>query len=533
MQINHNIRAMVTQHALYQNNNAMTKSLEKLSTGLKINRAQDDAAGLAMSEQMRTQIRGLGKAKQNAQDGQAALQIAEGGLQEITNLMQRQRELANQAANDTLTATERKYLNDEFQSLTKEVKRIAESTDYNGKNVLIYDPDEDKSFGATKLATFTQEQIREEMVSTLERYFGGNLNGGFSSLGTYGGTSATANTAIENLNKAVAAMGGIVTKDNAHVQIAAIANTALAVFKGDYLKIDTTKGGAGGALGIAATLSSSDLETVQKINKFLQEAERLLTLDGVAGQRAGNIFAAVVAETSFQDRTGLSFTPLKEITNRLTTALNLVDGTNEAAMDAIFGKSASDQMKKDINTMLNIDVSKLDKDVVGLEGVAKVMAWQRDLKDLQEIYRSKGTPGYAASDVLHVGPNYTRGLGGAESNELKVKYAAIDVRGLGLNGLSIDSQKGASKAIDQLDNVIKVASGNRAAIGTYINRLDYTINNIANLEFNTQDAEGRIRDTDFSKETTNFTRNQIMVQASTSMLAQANSLPQAVLGLLG
>ncbi|MCL2208064.1 MAG: flagellin, partial [Fibromonadales bacterium] len=96
MQINHNVRAMVTQHALYQNNGIMSKSLEKLSTGLKINRAQDDAAGLAMSEQMRGQIRGLGKAKQNAQDGIAALQIAEGGLAEVSNLMQRQRELAVQ-----------------------------------------------------------------------------------------------------------------------------------------------------------------------------------------------------------------------------------------------------------------------------------------------------------------------------------------------------------------------------------------------------------------------------------------------------
>src|SRR5215510_14212124 len=103
MQINHNVRAMVTQHALYSNNSAMSKSLEKLSTGLRINRAQDDAAGLAMSEQMRSQIRGLGKAKQNSQDGIAALQIAEGGLAEITNMIQRQRELAIQSATDTVT----------------------------------------------------------------------------------------------------------------------------------------------------------------------------------------------------------------------------------------------------------------------------------------------------------------------------------------------------------------------------------------------------------------------------------------------
>jgi flagellin len=312
MQINHNVRAMVTQHSLYSNNNAMSKSLEKLSTGLKINRAQDDAAGLAMSEQMRTQIRGLGKNKQNAQDGIAALQIAEGGLQEITNLMQRQRELAIQAANDTLTSTERKYLNDEFVQLSQEIGRIASSTDYNGKNMLNYVDDPNKSFGATSSAT-----------------------------------------------------------------------------------------------------------------------------------------------------------------------------------------------------------------------------------------------GKAASYTLHVGPNYSGMIGkeGKYAYQITVTYGSLQCKTTngkwdvkvgttqfmkdGVASISISKYSGAVDAIDKLDSAIKSISGARASIGTYINRLEYTINNIANLEFNTQDAEGRIRDTDFSKETTNFTRNQIMVQSATSMLAQANSLPQAVLGLLG
>jgi flagellin len=311
MQINHNVRAMVTQHSLYSTNNAMSRSLEKLSTGLKINRAQDDAAGLAMSEQMRTQIRGLGKNKQNAQDGIAALQIAEGGLQEITNLMQRQRELAIQSANDTLTSTERKYLNDEFVALSQEIGRIASSTDYNGKNMLNYSSDPNKNFGAS------------------------------------------------------------------------------------------------------------------------------------------------------------------------------ASGSN------------------------------------------------------------------AASYTLHVGPNYS-GMIGAEGKyayEIAVTYGALQCTTSGgkwnvtvgsttfmsggVASISISTNSGATSAIDKLDNAIKSVSGARASIGTFINRLEYTINNIANLEFNTQDAESRVRDTDFAKETTNFTRNQIMVQSGTSMLAQANMLPQAVLGLLG
>jgi len=306
MQINHNINAMITQHALSLNNNAMGKSLEKLSTGLKINRAQDDAAGLAMSEQMRTQIRALGKAKQNCQDGIAALQIAEGGLAEISNIMQRQRELAIQSANDTLTSTERKYLDLEFQELTREIARIAKTTDYNGKNMLNYVDDPNLSFGA-------------------------------------------------------------------------------------------------------------------------------------------------------------------------------------------------------------VDSS-----------------------------------GKAASFTLHVGANYSGMLGadGKYANEMTVTYTTITadpksgtvmVAGVtfgGADGLKITSQTFATNSIDGIDKAIKSISGVRAKIGTFINRLEYSINNIASLEFNTQDAESRIRDTDFAQATTDFTRNQILVQSATSMLAQANTLPQTALTLI-
>jgi flagellin len=277
----------------------MSKSLEKLSTGLRINRAQDDAAGLAMSEQMRSQIRGLGKAKENALNGIGALQIAEGGLAEITNLVQRQRELAIQAANDTLRDSERKYLDDEFQFLTREIGRIANTTDYNGKNMLVNSgTDPNKAFGST-----------------------------------------------------------------------------------------------------------------------------------------------------------------------------------------------------------------------------------------------------STSYTLHVGPNHLAAQ--KYYNEIPVTYTSIaaastgngefsvSIAGVTLHTLSILSQNKSTIAIERLAKVLDQVSAARSNIGTYINRLEYTVNNIANLEYNTQDAETRIRDTDFAKETTNFTRNQIMVQASVSMLAQANSLPQAVLGLLG
>jgi len=311
MRINHNISAMITQTALANNNSSMSKSLEKLSTGLRVNRAQDDAAGLAVSEQMRTQIRGLGKAKQNAQDGIALLQIAEGAAGEITNILQRQRELSVQAANDTLTSTERKYLDNEFQSLSKEINRIAASTNYNGMNLL---DGATTSFGSVNMSGFTTLQ---------------------SGLNAYGA------------------------------------------------------------------------------NK----------LDGSMGSK-----------------------PL----------------------------------------------------------------------------------------TLHIGPNNRMQSDGRTStDEIAISYMAMTQNSLGLTNESITTQAGARSTLDTIDLAIQSVNEVRSNLGTYINRLEYTVANISNLEYNTQDAESRIRDVDFAYETTNFTKNQILVQSSTSMLSQANSLPQNVLSLLG
>jgi flagellin len=136
MRINHNISSMITQGSLYKTNRDMGKNLERLSTGLRINRAADDAAGLGVSENLRTQVRGTSQAMRNAQDGISAINVAEGAANEISAILQRMRELAVQSSNDTLTATERAYTNQEFQALNDEIDRIADVTNYNGMKLL-------------------------------------------------------------------------------------------------------------------------------------------------------------------------------------------------------------------------------------------------------------------------------------------------------------------------------------------------------------------------------------------------------------
>ncbi|HMA63998.1 MAG: flagellin [Fibrobacterota bacterium] len=136
MRINHNISSMTATNALFKSNRDMSKSLEKLSTGLRINRSSDDAAGLAISENLRSMVRGAAQAQRNAMDGTSMLQIAEGAANEISDVLQRMRELSIQAANDTLTSTERAYTNQEFTALRSEIDRIANVTNYNGKELI-------------------------------------------------------------------------------------------------------------------------------------------------------------------------------------------------------------------------------------------------------------------------------------------------------------------------------------------------------------------------------------------------------------
>jgi len=553
MQINHNIRAMVTQQSLSLNDNAMARSLEKLSTGLRINRAQDDAAGLAMSEQMRTQIRGLGKAKRNAQDGQAALQIAEGALGEITNMLQRQKELAVQSANDTLTSTERMYLNDEFQALTKEINRIANNTDYNGKNVLLFDVDPNKSFAATKLDPYNKDIAFLNATNVLYKAFGQNLGSAFASLtATITGTSGanSINKSIASINGVISNLQGILNDGNIKktlMSINAIGATAInsLKLKGDLLHTNTVS-----YMNKVLTdyeQTASNMKTLKALNSFLRDVSDALDAYNAANkgefkakEGAMDDINSTYAKIAGSDITGLSsYTPIgigsfDRIIKQIQDAKSA--GTDEekiAKLGAIFSSNASTQMQTDLRNVLDIDVNKMTVNSTR----DKIAAWQEAINEFKGAYKIYSeadiATGSAASEVLHVGPNYSSGLGGAAANQIKVNYTAVDVRGLGLEAQLIDSREGATKAIDTVQSAIKVVSGNRASIGTYINRLDYTVNNIASMEYNIQDAESRIRDTDFATETTNFTRNQIMVQAATSMLAQANSLPQSVLGLIG
>ena len=288
MRINHNINSLITQNALGSANNGLGKSLEKLSTGLRINRAADDAAGLSVSEQLRTQVRGLNRAKSNAEDGVALLQVAEGAANEISSILQRMRELSVQSANDTLTSTDRSYLQQEYVALADEIDRISDASQYNTQTLI------------------------------------------------------------------------------------------------------------------------------------------------------GN-------------------------------------GANA------FGTSGS------------------------------------------------------SSSILHIGANDAAGIDNITINidTLTTGSLGISTGAAAGSAVGVSTQAAAMASITALDTAITSVNTMRSDMGAYVNRLEHAMNNISNQEFNTQDAESRIRDVDFATESTSFTRNQILTQSSTSMLAQANAVPQGALALIG
>src|SRR3989339_1875234 len=215
MRINHNISAMITTGALDTVGRSLNKSLERLSTGLRINRASDDAAGLAVSEQLRTQINGMDAAKRNASDGISLLQIAEGAANEVSSMLQRMRELAVQSTNDTLTSTERTYTNQEYQALMSEIDRVTSVTQYNGQTLLTGNA---SSFGgASSASSVLQIGPNGGSINQITLSITGTSSGAIGVASSGVSTQASATTALTNIDGAIGSINAMRSNIGAYV----------------------------------------------------------------------------------------------------------------------------------------------------------------------------------------------------------------------------------------------------------------------------------------------------------------------------
>ena len=534
MRIQHNIMAMNAYRNYNNNTSAVSKNLEKLSSGYKINRAGDDAAGLAISEKMRAQISGLSKAQDNVKDGISLVKTAEGALQEVQDMMNRMYKLSVQSANGTFdNEVDRANLQKEVQELKKEINRIADSSNFNGIKLL--DGTWAGSGATAGVSTLKTDLATKAVAATAGSYTAATIN----AAPTADGDTVSYTVALNNGKSFTV---DLTFKDD---------GTTGKLVDADGNEYKATQGGAT-ATEIGDAVASALKEKLGKDFDITNTSGALKFVSKTPGTAAPEVTGlsqtSVIGGTT-TGPTALAITrtaPTDAKTALLNDAFVEYDGTNEE--DAVFELNGK---KFVIADTANVDVSKLsDKGIVVISGSigdtdGEAIAQQLAQKTGMTVeYLTANADGKTAGAK---GFQFSAGAGSASQGGLRLQigdtseaFNQMDViiddmhtKALGIDGVDIGDQDGAAAAIDVLKAAINKVSMTRGTLGATQNRLEHTQNNLSVMEENIQDAEATIRDTDVAKEMMSYTKNNILVQSAQAMLAQANQVPQGVLQLLG
>ncbi|MGO5027890.1 flagellin N-terminal helical domain-containing protein [Candidatus Agathobaculum pullicola] len=559
MRIQHNIMAMNAYRNYTNNTSALSKNLEKLSSGYKINRAGDDAAGLAISEKMRAQITGLETAQKNAKDGISLVQTAEGALTEVHDMLNRMVELATQSANGTYNnETDRLQLQKEVDQLQEEIDRIADSANFNGIKLL-----DGSLAGKSEVNNVAMD------ASTA-------VKGIYTTANTAATTSLT-NLSTDDIGKTI---DYTVTWKDANG--AEQTTTVKLTYQGDGTGIDNTAATknyftdingnkynlqADGTLAQtqvqAAIVASLKADKVFSENFDIAASGTAISLtsklEGSAGAQVVGI--GVSETTSLTGNVGFAtamaggVTRSKEPYDSLQkfNAANLQVGATADELEDLQKKIFELDGNKFLvaNGLSNDQIKGLGDDVTIIDiGTGTIGATQAG-KIAAEITRVTGMETMAnktvadaniiATDIVFTkdklnlnGNELTLQIGDTSDafNQLSVKIQDMHAASLGIDAVDISTQDGAAAAVDIIKNAINMVSDVRGTLGATQNRLDHTINNLSVMTENIQDAESTIRDTDVADEMMAYTKNNILVQSAQAMLAQANQVPQGVLQLL-
>ena len=544
MVVQHNLTAMNSNRMLGVTTSQQAKSAEKLSSGYKINRAADDAAGLSISEKMRKQIRGLTQASTNAQDGISAVQTAEGALTEVHDMLQRMNELAVKSSNGTNSQSDRDAIQAEIDQLTTEIDRVSETTKFNETYLLkgddtatpttTYEYTQKQYTAAKTLYDVTGAEIKEGTVlDNAQTYFTGRTATGTAVLS--GGGNGTDNDLIEAVT--MQADKELFTKD-ANGNVVAIAkDTEIAVGTTVYGSVKDAKDGQNSIVvggGNSVTAAMKDGTTASAVGT---------TLKGADGNAIGETWKVVKAKSSLD---------LYKVNNGVESKIAAGDSFTLADQGTIFkavsykgtGPVTSDDFSKYGNDKQLTDAdgnevaanglySYFDKDGNYKGGLFKLdangkkaEATQADITQMtQQAQKEVG----ALTLTLHVGADATT------NNQISVELDAMSASSLGIKGIKVDGKDDSNSlnAIETVKAALQQVSEQRSALGAIQNRLEHTINNLDNVVENTTSAESQIRDTDMATEMVRYSNNNILAQAGTSMLAQANQSNQSVLSLLG
>lgn len=484
--INNNQSALNAQRQLNNSAGILSTSMERLSSGLRINSAKDDVAGIAIADRMSSQIRGLNQAVRNANDGISLAQTAEGALQESTNILQRMRELAVQSANDTNTGTDRSSLQKEIGQLQQELNRIANTTAFNGKNLL------DGTFTAQKF------HVGANANQTIAVSAG---NAQASSLGAQRVFSASA-TLVASTGATNSTTGSGALTINGSVGTAS-ANIAAA---------------GSSARNIAATVNNLTSQTGVSARSITQ-ADLKITATG-----------AIVFQLTGQNTTAATISASMGTTSGATDLAGLAAAINDKA--GTTGITA--QINSTNNGLLLENTDGYDIKIVGGSSASSVGTWSVQGMDQNgNVLAGAATGISSGAATATVGGRVILESGKGFSVSIASGTLAAGTSSLSdVGSVNVTTQTGANDALSVLDKALSFIDDLRADLGAVQNRFGSTINNLQTTSENISEARSRIQDADFAKETGSLSRGQILQQAGIAMLAQANQSQQGVLQLL-
>lgn len=516
--------------------------MEKLASGLKINRAGDNAAGLAISEKMRAQIHGLNQSSRNAQDGISLIQTAEGGLNEVHSLLQRGRELAVQASTDTSTATDKKAIQDEVKNIKKEIDKIANQTEFNTIKLLNKDP-------------VSSSGEMQKAIEGLQKYWLSNSEDVIAT--NYGLQADGATLEIQFIEDSgdgrvawvqgsyyATGTDGRYFNQKLFLDMSDFSPVSLPDGGGSWISNDRIIGHEMVHAVMGRTTNMRDLPTwfLEGAAEFIGGGDERLKIDSANGANKNAIVTNNIAawDSSSADYSS-AYLAVKYLDSQVTGGIKALfdeiklasHGGNEKSLD----QALTDLIGKDTTQFLT------DFQANGSAFFDTLNLSDADTGAIQGGDNSSTIPNTLNNDLLNplsgfkeiwpslLGSNnqLTLQVGANQSQTIAIDFANVTTKALGIEDLDVTS---TPDAINLFDTAIASVSSSRGRFGALQNRLEHTMNNLQNSAENLQSAESRIRDADIASEYMKYTKNNILAQASQAMLAQANQKPQAILQLL-
>ena len=536
--INTNVASLSAQNQLSNSQKLNDQALERLSSGLRINSAKDDAAGLAISERFTSQINGLNQAARNANDGISLAQTAEGALEETSNILQRIRELAVQSSNATNSASDREALQQEVSQLLNEVDRVASTTQFNGLNLL------DGTFSAQnfQVGANANQTISVSVAGVKTSQLGASVNDSGARAETVTGDTTGATNATRTISDgadafaATRSLTGAVTANAASDisinDVSIDSSTAFAIAGDSYRGGDSATAkaaainAASGQTGVSAqadnTITFGNNAGVAGVDDFLNFSAG--TTFDAAGSYALQINGETVLSQTFANGSNTADANIS-----LNDAIASINASSDKT--GVTARKEGDQLVLQAQDGRNIEINETASfDGAAATSMETVFSTTSDTVDAGAT-AINATDTFRGNVTLSSNDSVTLAGTVADLGFDSTSQSNIAASG-SLEGLTIETVDGASSAISRVDAALNTINDNRAQLGAVQNRFESTISNIQTTSENLSAARGRILDADFAAETAKLSKSQVLQQAGISVLAQANARPQQVLSLL-